>query len=205
MRGMLNRIVPICIAVASFSTAMAQGRPVTIAPLFGWRGGASLEADLPGTPGIDAEPSASFGLEVDVATRPDAWLEAFYDHQTLSFDDDHGSGAAPFDLAVDYLQVGGRYQPGKEAFRPYVSAALGLTFYDANGGSVSNSTGWSGSIGGGFDTSISRRVSFRAELRGYATFSDTTVAGTCGAGCSVRLTASGWYQLGARIGLVFHL
>jgi hypothetical protein len=203
----VRRIVVACLALGAFRVAAAAdgGRPVTIVPLAGYRGGATLEADLPGTPGIDAEPSATFGIEVDVATRPDAWMEMFYDHQTLSFDDDHGSGAAPFDLVVDYLQVGGRYQPGKDAFRPYVSAALGLTLYDADGGQVEGSTGFSGSIGGGFDASMSERISFRAELRGYATFSDTTVAGTCGAGCSVRLQSSGWYQVGARIGLVFRM
>src|SRR5262245_49579870 len=96
----LLRACAVVAAVVTTSAAAAE-RPVSIVPLVGFRGGATLESDLPGTPGIDAEPSASFGIEVDVGVRPDAWLEASFDHQTLEFDDDHGTGAESFDLAVD--------------------------------------------------------------------------------------------------------
>jgi hypothetical protein len=200
-----TRACTVLISVLAATAASAQGRPVAIVPLVGARGGATLEADVPGTPGIEADPSESYGLQLDVAVRPDAWMETWYDHQTLSFDDDRGSGAEPFDLAIDYLQLGWRYQPGTDAFRPFVAASVGLTLYDADGGDVSNSTGFSGSLGGGFDASLSDRISLRGDLRGYATLSDTTISGTCGAGCSVRLQSSGWYQIAARLGLVIRM
>lgn len=184
---------------------MSADRPVAIVPLVGYRGGASLDSDLPGSPPSEADPAACFGIEVDVWTRPDAGLEVSADRQTLSFSGREGSAADAFDLTIDYFQVGGRYQPGTGSFRPYVAAALGLTHWGADGGNVSTSLGFSGSVGGGFDASLGQRVAFRGELRGYATAADTTISGTCGAGCSVQLHASGWYQLAARIGLVFRL
>jgi hypothetical protein len=193
------------IAAAAATTAAAQDRAVAIVPLVGARGGATMEADLPGTPGIEADPSESFGIQVEFAVRPDAWFESWYDHQTLSFDDDRGTGAAPFDLRVDYLHAGWRYQPGKDGFRPFVSASIGLTHHGADGADVSGSTGWSGALGGGFDASLGERLALRGDLRGYATFSDTAVSGTCGAGCSVRLETSGWYQVAVRLGLVIRL
>jgi hypothetical protein len=185
-------------------TAVAADRPVSVVPLVGFRGGATLEADVPGTPGSEADPAASLGIEVDVATRPDAWIEIAADRQELEFSPD-GSGSAPFDLTIDYLQVGGRYQPGKDRFRPYVAVTVGVTSYGADGGRIDDSIGFSGSVGGGFDVSLGERVSFRGDLRGYATVGDATLSGICGAGCSIRLTADGWYQMAARIGLVFRV
>ena len=200
-----TRACAVLISLLAATAVSAQGRPVAIVPLVGGRGGLTLEADVPGTPGIEADPSESFGLQLEFAVRPDAWTEIWYDHQTLSFDDDRGTGAAPFDLGIDYLHLGWRYQPDTDAFRPFVAASVGLTHYHADGGDVSNTTGFSGSIGGGFDASVSERFSLRGDLRGYATLSDTTISGVCGAGCSVRLQSSGWYQVAARLGLVIRM
>lgn len=186
--------------------ASAASPPVELTPFLGVRGGADLEASAPAVPPAKADPSMTFGLAVDVFVRPDGWFEAFLDHQTLSFTSDAAAfGTSRFDLAVDYLQFGGGYEPPGNRVRPFVTASLGLTRYGASSGVVKNTIGFSGSLGGGFKVPIGKRLAFRFEVRGYGTVTDAAVSVTCGPGCYVEFAAGGWYQLAARAGLAIRL
>jgi len=186
--------------------AEAASHRVELVPMVGVRGGAELDADLPAVPPAEASPSVSFGLAVDVFVRPDAWYEVFIDHQTLRFTSDPATfGTSGFDLPVDYLQFGGGYGSAEGRVQPFVAAALGLTFYGEGSGEVKSTIAGSGSLGGGFRVPIGKRVSFRAEVRGYASFSGTAISVTCGPGCAVQFGASGWYQLTARAGVAIRL
>jgi len=172
--------------------------------MVGLRGGATLDA--PSLPPAEANPSVSFGLAVDVFLRPDAWFEAYLDHQTLSFvASPTPSGTSHFDLAIDYLQFGGGYEPKQGAVSPFVSAALGLTHYGADTGTVDESIGFSGSLGGGFKAAMGKRLAFKFEVLGYGTINDASLSVSCGPGCFVRFGAGGWYQFAARIGLAIKL
>ena len=93
-----------------------------------------------------------------------------------------------FDLAIDYLQFGGGYQPGDGAVRPFVAASVGLTRYGSNPGEVENMIGVSGSLGGGFSVPMGKRLAFRFEVLGYATIDDAAIAVSCGPGCVVRFS-----------------
>ena len=186
--------------------AAAAPDPVELIPTIGVRGGANLEADTSGVPPATANPSLSFGFEVDWFVRPDAWFLALVDHQTLEFTSDPNAfGTGGFDLAVDYLQFGGGYGPAKGGVRPYVTASVGLTRYGASPGDVGSTIGASGSIGGGMKVPISKTIAFRLDLRGYATATDAAVSVTCGPGCFVQFAAGGWYQLAATVGLAIRL
>jgi hypothetical protein len=206
LRGSPHASLLLAAMTVAASPAAAGPHPVFLIPLVGARGGANLEADAPGVPPAKAGASVSFGLAVDVFVKPDGWFEAFLDHQTLAFNSDPGAfGRTSFDMAVDYLQFGGGYQPQEGRVRPFVTAALGLTRYGANPGQVGSAIGASGSLGGGFDVPIGQRLSFRFEARGYATIGDAAVSVTCGPGCFVQFGANGWYQVAARVGLAVRL
>jgi hypothetical protein len=185
------------VAAIGFRPASAAPRAVELLPLVGVRGGADLEADMPAVRPATAGPSPSFGLAVDWFVRPDAWFEVLADHQTLEF--------SAFDFAVDYLQFGGGYGPPEGRVRPYVTAGVGLTRYGASSGEVASTIGASGSIGGGLKVPIRQRLSFRFEVRGYATATDASVSVACGPGCVVQFGANGWYQLAATVGLAIRL
>ena len=190
----------------AFGPAAAAQYPVELIPLIGVRGGANLEADLPGVPPATASPSLSFGLAVDVFVRPDGWFEVFVDHQSLHFTSHPSSfGTNGFDFAVDYLQFGGGYGPAEGRVRPYVTAALGLTRYGASSGDVGSTIGVSGSLGGGMKVPVGKRLSFRFEVKGYATTTDAAISVTCGPGCFVRFSANGWYQIAGSAGLAIRL
>jgi len=152
--------------------------------MVGFRNGANLDASQPGYPPATADASASFGLGADFYVHPDAWFETFLERQTLRFQADPNTfGIGRFDVSVDYLQFGGGYEPHPGRTRPFVSA----------------------SIGGGMKVQIGRRAALKLELLGYATFSSSTVAVTCGPGCFVNFSGTGWYQLAARAGLAVRL
>ncbi|HUC44873.1 MAG TPA: hypothetical protein VMR65_12585 [Candidatus Sulfotelmatobacter sp.] len=186
--------------------AHADDRPIDLVPMVGFRNGANLDASQPGYPPATADASASFGLGADFYVHPDAWFETFLERQTLRFQADPNTfGIGRFDVSVDYLQFGGGYEPHPGRTRPFVSATVGLTRIGTGSGSVSDGIGFSGSIGGGMKVQIGRRAALKLELLGYATFSSSTVAVTCGPGCFVNFSGTGWYQLAARAGLAVRL
>jgi hypothetical protein len=193
-------------AIALVSPADAAKLPVELVPSLGLRNGASLAASMPGVPPAEADPSLSLGLAVDWFIRPDAWFEVFVDHQKLEFTASPAAfGASRFDLDVDYLQFGGGYEPGEGRVRGYVAAAIGLTHYGADAGTVERTIAASGSLAGGFKVPMGQRAVFRFEVRGYATLSDAAVSVACGAGCLVQFAGNGWYQLGASAGVAVRL
>jgi len=193
-------------AATPAAPAAAGERPIELVPMVGVRGGANLEPDQPGYPPAEAQPSISYGLDLDVYLRPDAWFETFIDRQTLSFDADPAVfGASQFEMNVDYLQFGGGYEPSQGKVTPFVSATLGLTRYGADTGTVDHTIGFSGSIGGGFKAPIGKRVKIKLEVLGYATASGAALSVSCGPGCFVQFASGGWYQIAARVGLAIRL
>jgi len=210
---MTGRAATIVLMAAAFGAASpatadptAARRPIDLIPLIGVRGGADLSASVPAVPPATASPSLSLGVAVDVFLRPDAWFEAFVDHQVLHFTSEPSAfGTSSFDMAVDYLQFGGGYGPAEGSVRPYVTASVGLTRYGANSGDVGSTIGASGSLGGGMRVPIGRHAALRFDLRGYATIQDAAVSVTCGPGCFVQFSGNGWYQLAGTFGVAIRL
>ncbi len=193
-------LVAACLAI---SPGFAEGRAMELTPMLGFRNGASFDSDAAGSGGTSASATGTIGLDFDLLVQPEGWFEAFVDHQSLHFSGDTGSGN--FDLAADYVQFGGRYEPYSDHAHGFVAASLGLTRFGANPGDVAHPIAFSGSLGGGMKIPIGKRVALRLEARGYGTFSDAAVSVNCGPGCVVRFSGSGWYQLAARAGISIRL
>jgi len=177
------RRLPFVLLFVLAAPLLAADRPMELTGFLGYRDGADLQE-------LEADGAPSWGLGVGWWVRPDAWFEVFYDRQTLDFD--------LFDLDVDYLQIGGGYEPPRQGVRPYVTVAAGLGRFGANPGHVDDSTGVSGSIGGGFKLPLSKKTLFRLEARGWAMVTSSSTAVVCGPGCSVSFSGEGWWQFGVR-------
>jgi len=196
-----------CAIAAAAAPYAATAEPrFELTPGVGVRGGLVLEADDPLDLRSEANPAGSWGLSLAWFVRSDGWLEVLFDRHRLRFRGD-GSGAVEddFDLEVDYLQLGGGYQPRRRGARPYVTVAVGVTRQHAYPGSTSQSVVPSGSIGGGVKLPMGRRALLRLEGRAWGTFTETEVSVACGAGCRVDLRGTGWGQLGLNAGLSFKL
>lgn len=202
-----RRIAMACtLACAVAVPTAAADRVVELIPMIGVRGGVTMDADQPGFTPVEADPAMTFGLELDVYVRPDAWFEGFFDRQKLRFKSDPNVfNVSGFDMNVDYFQFGGGYEPKEGSVRPFVSAALGLTHYGADVGAVDNAVGFSGSMGAGFKAAMGKRLAFKFEVLGYATINAASLSVTCGPGCFVNFSAGGWYQFAARAGLAIRL
>ena len=205
----LGRIAPaiaFSAAVLAAPPVVAGDLPIELVPMVGVRNGVNLEADQPGYGPAESSASLSYGLDLDVYLRPDAWFEAVIDLQTLRFTADPSVfGVSSFDMHVDYLQFGGGYEPSHGKVTPFVSAALGLTRYGADTGTVDHTLGLSGSLGGGFKAPMGKRLKLKFEVLGYATINDAALSVSCGPGCFVQFASSGWYQIAARVGLAIKL
>lgn len=202
----MMRWIPIVPALLlSVCGVRAAEREVRLTPLLGLRGGATLDPSSPQEGWAEADPSASIGLGLDVRLRPDARVEIFFDRQELDFEPKAGQPGSGFDLTIDYLHAGGVYEPPRKGTRGFVAAGLGLTRFDADGASVTDALGLSGSLAGGATVPFGERLTLRLELRGYATLSDVALEASCGPGCVVNLSGGGWYQLAARVGLAIRL
>lgn len=187
------------------SGVCAAERDVRIIPLLGFRGGATLDPSSPQEGWAEADAAASIGLSVDFLVRPDGRVEIFLDRQELDFEPREGQAGSGFDLTIDYLHAGGVYEPRGKGTRGFVAAGVGLTRFDADGASVADAIGLSGSLAGGAIVPVGERLALRFELRGYATLSDVALEASCGPGCVVNLSGGGWYQLAARVGLAIRL
>jgi hypothetical protein len=198
--NLLRIVLPIAL---TFTSLAAADRHPEISASLGYRSGGSLDASSTGGPGADADAAPSWGLAVGWWVRPDGWFEVLYDRQALEFEPAKGSTIERFDMSVDYLQFGAGYQPPRDGLSPYVTVAFGLSRYGADPGSVSESTGLSASIGGGFKVPIGKKTLFRLEARGWATLTSSSAAVTCGPGCSFAFSGEGWWQLGVRAAFSF--
>jgi hypothetical protein len=191
------------LALAALAAAPCRAEHVVeLVPAIGVRNGVTLSPDASGVGKVEAGMSGTIGFGVNVQVKPDGWFESFVDHQSLTFD---GAGTDPFDVAVDYLQFGGRYQPGEGSIHPFVSAALGFTRFGSHPGDVGNSVGVSGSLAGGFQVPIGRSAAFHFEARGYATLDNAAISAVCGPGCFITFHGDGWYQFAARAGFAFRM
>ena len=204
-RGRMKLLRAVALASLAFTSVGAADRAQEFSAYLGYRGGATVDASSTGGSGAEADPAASWGLSYGWWVRPDGWFEVLFDRQHLEFEPKSGSSLERFEMDVDFLQFGAGYEPPKEGVRPYVTAALGVSRWGADPGEVSESTGLSGSIGGGCKVPMGRRALLRLEVRGWAALTSESAAVVCGEGCSFGLGGGGWWQLGVRAAVAFRV
>jgi hypothetical protein len=191
----VNLLRIVAVTTLAVTPLAAADRHPEYALSLGFRNGASIDSSSSGGGRNEADPAASFGASVGWWVRPDGWFEVLFDRQVLAFD--------TFDMKVDFLQFGAGYEPPREGLKPYVTAGFGLSRYGADPGTVSDSTGLSASIGGGFKVPMGRKALFRLEVRGWSGITSSSAAVVCGEGCTVGFGGSGWWQLGVRAAIAF--
>ena len=111
----------------------------------------------------------NYGLVIDIATGPGAYVEVLYARQETSLeqrDEATGTVTTLFDMAVEHFQVGVLYEP--EIFRttrPFGSLTGGVTHYQAQEPGRSGEWRFSGGFAGGVKRSLTPHVGVRADAR----------------------------------------
>lgn len=167
-----------------------------VAPFAGYSLGGSFNLSDTGQ-NVNLNDRGSFAVALDLNANPGAQYELFYSRQVTKMS---GTGFAPADVRVEYLQIGGTEILNDETrIRPYLVGTLGLTRFSPGGAQGNQSTKFSISLGAGLRVPFGQHFALRLEGRGFATVLNTNGAVFCrsdqaGLLCNLRARGSVFTQ-----------
>ena len=199
MRVLCAIVVTACV-IGRASTAYAQGIEVT--PFGGYRFGGDFFELLTRQP-IDVDGAPAVGLVVDVPLWNGLQVEGLFSHENAHI----SVLTTPFDpptrwqISVDHWQAGGLQEFDNGRIRPFLTGALGLTRYAAEGDGEIRFTV---AAGGGVKLFPSPHVGVRLNGLVFTTFVDADVGVlACSQGlCFVGFHTDVVWQLEFTAGLV---
>jgi hypothetical protein len=170
-----------------------------ITPYVGYMAGGEFEDALDGSErDLDAE--ANLGLIFNVAADHWRHYELLYSTQSAELD-----GVQPFDVKVQYLQVGGIVShPLAERAIPYFGLTVGATRFSPDAAGLKDETEFSFTVGGGLRIPITDRFGVRLDARAFVTLLDGDSEIFCvsanGAVCDIRTKSDTFLQYAASLG-----
>jgi hypothetical protein len=178
------------------------GYKCEITPYGGYHMGGSFE-DATDDSRRELRDGSSFGVLMHLVQVKGAYYEFNYDKQTTEL-----QGANPFDLTIEYFQVGGtiEFAQPEDRVRPYIALTVGATRFAPEPGELEEETAASMSLGFGAKIPVAEHVAVRLEARAYASFlnadSDAFCAGTSEATtCAIRMQSDYFVQVRALLGV----
>ena len=157
---------------------------------------------------------ASYGFALDIPLHPTTALELSYTYQDGAMDyESHGATTTLTDMSVNFWQIGGVRVLAAGRVQPFVTAAIGMTYFSPEAGSVvvegetyqvESSTKLSFALGAGFKTYFGQaeRFGIRASIKVLPTLYDSDAGVWLGTGgASLGLSGSALWQWEAAGGL----
>ena len=204
LRAAAGRSLTLLVALGALAAAAApaSAEPPELTAFAGVRTGYEFED---GATGADrpSDESLTLGLMLGFPLDNDRTLEVVWTHQQVDVaaSDDGGTDVG---LRFDTLAVGGTYEWGQHAVRPFVSATAGLTLLSPDDSDYDMDLLFAGTLGAGVKVPVSKRAGLRFEGRGVAMLSLDGSAGVCGpGGCAIAFAGSGIGQFELLAGLWF--
>lgn len=196
----LTVLLPLCLMPASVS---AEG--IEITPFVGYRVGGEFEDFTTGAT-LKLSEEQTFGIVFDKVMAKGSILEFYYSKQasSLTTTDSVTSGSL-FDVDVEYLHVGGKHYLNRED-GTFLLGTLGATHFSPGTNGLNSETKFSLGLGIGIETGIDKRIGFRLEGRGFATFMDSGGAIFCGGssgGCTILVSGDLLWQVEVNAGISF--
>ncbi len=202
----MTRVVALLLAITCGSAvAEEQVFKASITPFIGTRIGGRFEDEATGERLELEDGNPGFGLLVNWRHSEVTEWEVSFSHQDTSIDT--AGLAADYDIAIDYLQLGGTvFGDGLKA-RPYLVATVGAAFLDPEPSAFDSEIYFSFSIGGGLNFFPASRFGLRAEGRLYGTVLDSDsrifcASGEGNAGCLISTKADVLWQFEALLGAI---
>jgi opacity protein-like surface antigen len=205
--GALTVAIAVCglaAAPAAWSQEAAAANTFEITPFVGWMAGGSFEE--PGTKASrDVEDDTSFGIFLNLATDvPARQYELLYAKQSSVVE-----GAAPMDLDLQYLHIGGTVgYPQSAHVIPYFGATIGAARFTPDLRGLDDETKLSFSIGGGVRFPITQRFGIRFDVRAFITLLENDSEIFCvsdppSAGCLIKPKSDTFVQYTGSLGVSF--
>jgi hypothetical protein len=147
----------------------------------------------------DIRSSAAFAVAGGYVLDDGREVQLLYSQQATTLDP--GGGAAPFDLTIRYLHLGGTVFFEVPDRGPYVVGGIGATQFSPSTSGYGTEFKPSMNLGLGYLWPLGQRVALRAEARGFATFVNSSGGFLCSGGCVVVLRSDVFWQYSAMVGL----
>jgi len=160
----------------------AEGLQIT--PFIGYRSEGSLE-DINTGAGLNIAADATVGFTIGKDLGENIQIEFYYSRQSTDLSGDPAiTPGFKVDIDVEYIHFGSKYYLGKTG-RTYLVGSIGGTRFSSKSSAHGSETPFSLGVGGGIETGRDKRVGFRLEGRGFATFTEGSTqifcnpSGTC--------------------------
>jgi hypothetical protein len=193
------RFVVATLASALLGAAAPAAAQMSVSFYGGYLGSTGIDNVASDTQ-ADIKSSAAFMLALGTDLDASRELQLQFGQQSTTLSP--GGGAAPFDLAIRYLHLGGTafidrpIGPG-----PYAVGGLGATQFSPGTSGYGSEVKPSFNVGFGYHWPLSERVALRAEVRGFFTFVNSSGGFLCSGGCVAILSSDVFTQYGATVGL----
>jgi hypothetical protein len=199
----LNIVAMAASASASASEAENDYKRFEITPFAGYMAGGEFE-DPTTNAERDLEEDSTFGVFVDIAA------ESWRHYEILFADlDSEVDGTTPFDMGVQYLQIGGTVShPDAQSVIPYFGMTIGAARFSPDAPDLDDETKLAFSAGGGMRIPITDHFGVRFDARAFLTVLDGEGDLFCvsegGAGtCNIRAKSDTFLQYSASVGVTF--
>jgi hypothetical protein len=189
--------------LALFSSAAAAQGIVTI--YGGARWGGEFHDQNAGGGEVRLASAAAVSLSYDWSLADGAQAQLFYSFQRSALPGSvlNRPGEVPVDIS--YLHIGGRVfvDSNPDTSGTYVVGGLGATIFSPHASGLSSEVRPSMNLGLGYQWVLSKQLALRTELRGYATFVNSSGGFMCSGGCVVSIRSDTVTQLEGMLGLSF--
>ena len=150
--------------------------------------------------GADVDSAPTFGLALGWPLDASRELELLYKQQSTTLSP--GGGAAPFDLTIRYLHIGGSlFVDGPVGRGLYAVGGVGVTQFSPSTSGYGSEVKPSGNLGFGYLLPLGQRIALRVEARGYLSLVNSSGGFLCSGGCVVVLKSDAVTQYEATVGL----
>lgn len=188
----LSRIA--CLALVANAAGAAESS-VEITPFGGYRDGGQFldgngaKLDLNGSTGG----ALAFNWR---AAEQGTQYEVFYSRQSTETE-----AAAPLDMKIEYLHIGGTTVIGElgSKVEPFAVGGIGITRLTPQG--LGDKTRGSLNLGGGVRIPLVAHVRLRLEARGYLTWFGSNADVFCAGGCGITAKSNSFFQYEALAGV----
>lgn len=199
--SVLSIVAMVAGASASASEAENDYKRFEITPFAGYMAGGEFE-DPTTNAERDLEEDTTYGVFVDIAAESWRHYEILFANLDSEVD-----GTTPFDMGVQYLQIGGTVShPDAQTVIPYFGMTIGAARFSPDAAGLDDETKLAFSAGGGMRIPITDHFGVRFDARAFLTVLDGEGDLFCvsegGAGtCSIRAKSDTFLQYSASVGV----
>jgi len=189
----------LCLAATAQAQEERKYNDWEFTPFVGYMAGGEFE-DPTDDSDRNLDEDNNYGLFVNAAV--DYWrhYELLYTKQSTRV-----QGATPFDMDVQYLQIGGTVSyPDAERVIPYFGMTVGAARFSPDQAGLDDETKPAVTLGGGVRVPLTDHFSLRLDLRAFATIldsdSDIFCVSSGGATCRIKVKSDVFLQYAANLG-----